>query len=93
MDKSNELRIKAQSRSFNGALTDLKAIARERHVLFIQDVKKVREDVNPKIEELCEDMAKEVTLLEHNYSSLLKKVDIIVDVVPQIMNGIVLYFR
>lgn len=40
--------------------SNLKAIkdaARERHVLFIQDVKKVREVVNHKIQELREDLA------------------------------------
>ncbi|CAI9288442.1 unnamed protein product [Lactuca saligna] len=83
MDKCNELQIKAQSESFNGALTDLKVVARERHVLFIQDVKKLCEDVNQKTKELCEDMEKEVAALEHNYSSLHKKADIIVDVVTK----------
>ncbi|CAI9282602.1 unnamed protein product [Lactuca saligna] len=83
MDKCNKLRIKALPESFNGALTDLKAIAREGHVLVVQNVKKVREDVIQKIEELHEDMEKEVVALEHNYYSLHKKVDIIVDVVTK----------
>lgn len=88
VDQNNEKRVKAQSTSFNAELKDLKVVARERHVLFVQDLKKVREDINMKIEELCEDMAKEIAALEHNYSSLHKKVDIIVDVVT---NYVTLY--
>ncbi|CAI9287037.1 unnamed protein product [Lactuca saligna] len=66
----------------------LKDVSKERHVLLIQDVKKVRKDVNLKIQELREDMGKEVATLNHNYSSLHQKVDIIVGVVT---NFVTLY--
>ena len=56
MVRNNEIRVKAQSSTFNSNLLDLKVVAKERHVLFIQDVKKVREDVNFKLQELKEDM-------------------------------------
>ncbi|CAI9296673.1 unnamed protein product [Lactuca saligna] len=39
-------------------------VAKERHVLFVQDVKKVREDVNFKLQELREDMEKKYRLFE-----------------------------
>ncbi|CAI9263344.1 unnamed protein product [Lactuca saligna] len=39
MNKCNKLRVKAQSDSFNGELKELKAVAKERHALFVQDVK------------------------------------------------------
>lgn len=52
LDKNNELRVKSQSYSFNHALKELKAIAKKRHVLFVQHVKKVHEDVNLKTQEL-----------------------------------------
>ena len=45
-DKRNELRVKSQSTNFEGEVKDFKRPAKERHVLFVQDVKKVREDVN-----------------------------------------------
>lgn len=71
--------------SFNHELKELKAVAKERHLLFVQDVKKVREDVNLKIEELRVDMAKEIADLDHNYSSLHTKVGIIADVVTKVV--------
>lgn len=46
LDKNNELRVKAQAKSFDGELRKLKDVVEERHVLFVKDVKTVREDVN-----------------------------------------------
>ncbi|CAI9277757.1 unnamed protein product [Lactuca saligna] len=45
-DKNKELRVNAQKSTFNGYLKSLKSIVKERYILFIQDVKKVREDIN-----------------------------------------------
>ena len=59
-DKNNELRVQAQGHNFTSAVQDLKAATKERHVLFVQDVKKVREDVNFKIQELKSDLAKDL---------------------------------
>ena len=53
-DKNNELHIQAQ------AVKDLTTATKERYVLFVQDVKKVREDVNFKVEELKKEIAKEL---------------------------------
>ena len=83
IDKNNELRVKAQSEHFNRALRALKDVAKERHVLYIQDVKTICENVNLKLHELNNDMVKEITVLTHNYSTLHMKVDIIADVVTQ----------
>lgn len=49
MDKNNELRVNAQSDTFNGELKELKIVAKEQHVLFVQDVKTVREGFNRKL--------------------------------------------
>ena len=84
MDKCNELRVKAQADNFKGALHELKAVAKERHVLFVKDVKTVHEDVNHKVEELWADM-EEIKDLTDNYSSLLTKVDIIVEAVTKVV--------
>lgn len=54
-------------------------------MLFVQDVKTVRENVNLKTEELRADMAKEIAALDHIYSSLHKKVDIIVDAITKVV--------
>ncbi|CAI9276580.1 unnamed protein product [Lactuca saligna] len=47
------------------------------------DVKKVREDVNSKIQELHEEMNKEIISVQHDYASLHQKVDIICDAVTK----------
>lgn len=75
--------MKTQSSTFNSYLLDLKAAERERHILFIQDVKKVREDVNLKIQELRDDMVKEVEVVHHDYAYLHQKVDLLADVVKK----------
>lgn len=46
-------------------------------------MKTVRENVNIKVQELREDMKKEIAALNHNYSTLHNMVDIIVDVVAK----------
>ncbi|CAI9271057.1 unnamed protein product [Lactuca saligna] len=48
-DHSNEMRVNAQKSTFEGDLKELKLVAKERHVLYVQDVKKVRKDVNYKL--------------------------------------------
>ncbi|KAL7587313.1 hypothetical protein Lser_V15G40383 [Lactuca serriola] len=59
-NKNNELRLKAQGSNFTSAVQDLKAATKEHHILFVQDVKKVREDVNFKIQELKSELAKDL---------------------------------
>ncbi|CAI9299544.1 unnamed protein product [Lactuca saligna] len=81
VDRNTEKRVKAQSLNFTYDLIELKVVAKGRHFLFIQDVKKVREDVNFKLQELREDMGKEIDVLQQDYSSLHQKVDIITDIV------------
>lgn len=57
-DQNTELRVDSLDSKFIGVVKDLKNVATERHTLFILDVKKVREDVNFKLQELREEMAK-----------------------------------
>ncbi|CAI9267879.1 unnamed protein product [Lactuca saligna] len=82
-DQTNELRLKNQRSDFLGEVKDLRSVAKERHVLFVQEVKKVREDVNLKIQELHEEMNKEILSIQHDYVSLHQKVDIICDAVTK----------
>ncbi|CAI9290625.1 unnamed protein product [Lactuca saligna] len=56
--RNNEKRVKNQLSTFSLDLRELKDVANECHILFIQDLKKVREDVNLKIQELRDDMSK-----------------------------------
>ena len=40
-DHSNEMRVNSQKSKFEGDLKDLRMATNERHILFVQDVKKV----------------------------------------------------
>ncbi|CAI9298714.1 unnamed protein product [Lactuca saligna] len=61
---STENRINSQNVDFVREVKDLKMVTKERNVLFVQEVKKVREDVNPQIRELREEMQKEVQIVQ-----------------------------
>ncbi|CAI9269923.1 unnamed protein product [Lactuca saligna] len=78
-DQNNELSVNSQNSTFEGDLKELRKETKERHVLFTQDVKKVREDVNFKLQELCQYMDKEIACVRTAYASLNQKVDIICD--------------
>lgn len=82
-DHSNELRISTQRKDFMGEVKDLRAVTKERHVLFVQEVKKVREDVNMQIRELLKDMQKEVLTVQQDYASANQKIDIICNAVTR----------
>ncbi|CAI9277586.1 unnamed protein product [Lactuca saligna] len=83
LDQTTELHLKNQRSDFLGEVKDLRSVGKERHVLFVQEVKKVRVDVNSKIQELHEQMNKEILSVQHDYPSLHQKVDIICDAVTK----------
>ncbi|CAI9303286.1 unnamed protein product [Lactuca saligna] len=82
-DQTNELRLKTQRSDFLGEVKELRNVTKERHVLYVQEVKKVREDVNLKIQELHKDMNKEILSVQHDYARLHQKVSIICDAVTK----------
>lgn len=84
IDKNNKMCVKLQSESFNHEVKDMREISKERHIFFGEAVKKVREDVNFKIEEIRQEMKKEVVNVYQNYSTLHNKMDIVVDAVKKI---------
>ena len=55
----------------------MKTVTKERHVLFVQDVKKVREDVNVKVEELKKEIAKDLQDINSQHLEVQKKVDVV----------------
>ncbi|CAI9280990.1 unnamed protein product [Lactuca saligna] len=83
IDQSNDLRMTSQHQDFLHEVKDLKLVTKERHVLFVQEVKKVREDVNLQIRELHEDMQKEFQVVQQDYASMNQKIDIIYDAVTR----------
>ena len=82
--KNNELHIQAQGKSFDEAVKELKNVTKERHVLFVQDVKKVREDVNFKIEELKKEIAKELQDINSQNLDVQKRVDILAEALTKL---------
>ena len=85
MDKNNELSVKHQSESVNHEVKDLRAVAKERNILFVVVVKKVKGDVNLKIEEIRQEMTKEVAKVDHSYLNLHTEVDIVANVVMKLV--------
>lgn len=85
MVQNNECRVKFQFETFNHEVKDVRVVAKERHLLFVQAAKKVQEDVNLKVEEIRKEMMQEVTKVDHNYYILHTKVYIVVDVVTKIV--------
>ncbi|CAI9286377.1 unnamed protein product [Lactuca saligna] len=55
-DHTTELRINSFNTKYVGAVKELTNVQKERHTLFVMDVKKLREDVNLKLQELRDDM-------------------------------------
>ncbi|CAI9271060.1 unnamed protein product [Lactuca saligna] len=82
-DQTNDNRMSSQRKDFLHEVKDLKVVMRETHVLYVQEVKKVREDVNQQIAELREDMQKEVQVVQQDYASINQKVDIIYNAVTR----------
>ncbi|CAI9277340.1 unnamed protein product [Lactuca saligna] len=83
VDQSNDLRMTSQRQDFLHEVKELKLVTKERHVLFVQEVKKVREDVNLQIRELREDMQKEVKAVKQDDASVNQRIDIICDAVTR----------
>ncbi|CAI9266319.1 unnamed protein product [Lactuca saligna] len=66
-------------------VTKRRDVSKEHHILFVEEIKKVEESVNLKVEALKFEMSKEVAKIEQNYSSLHGKVDIIVDAIKKLV--------
>ncbi|CAI9283912.1 unnamed protein product [Lactuca saligna] len=82
-DQTNDNRMSSQRKDFLHEVKELKAVTREWHVLYVQEVKKVREDVNLQIEELWEDMQKEVQVVQQDYAFINQKVNITCDAITR----------
>ena len=83
--KNTELHLKSHSDSFTHVVKDMRAIAKERNILFVEAIKKIKEDVNFKFEELYQEMMKEVAKFDQNYSNLHTKVDIVAVAVTKLV--------
>lgn len=66
-------------------MKDFRAVAKEKHILLVEAIKRVQEVVNLKLEEICFEMAKEVVKLDNDYSTLNMKVDIVVAAITKLV--------
>ncbi|CAI9281897.1 unnamed protein product [Lactuca saligna] len=83
VEHTTYLRINSFNSKHVGVVKELRNVQKERHTLFVRDVKKVREDVNLKLQELQNDMVREVIVVQNNYATLHKKFDIICDAITK----------
>ncbi|CAI9289568.1 unnamed protein product [Lactuca saligna] len=60
-------------------------VAKECHLLFVEEVKNVEESVKLKMDELKPKISKEVVKIEQNYTSLHNKVDVLADVIKKLV--------
>lgn len=66
-------------------MTKIRDVAKERHVLFIEEVKSVDESIKLKMEDLKFKMSKEVEKIELNCSILHRKVDVLAETIKKLV--------
>ncbi|CAI9304188.1 unnamed protein product [Lactuca saligna] len=79
----HEARLKRHADNFQYVVKDLREVAKEFHILFVEEVQKVEKVVKLQTEAIKIDMSNEIAKLDQNYSTLHYKVDVIVDVVTK----------
>ncbi|CAI9290648.1 unnamed protein product [Lactuca saligna] len=70
-DQTLELRINSFNSKYVGVVKELNNIQKEGHTLFVMGVKKVREDVNLKLQVLFYDTVREVAVVQKDDANLL----------------------
>lgn len=85
IEMKNEERLKLHVENFQQEVTMLCDVAKERHILFVEEVKDVEEFVKLKVVELKYEMSKVVAKLELNYQNLHSKMDVIVDAIKKLV--------
>lgn len=85
IEQKHEEFLKLHVENFQYEVTKLRDVAKECHLIFVEEVKRVQESVTLKMEELKSEMAKEVVKLELNYLSLPSKVDVLAEAVKNIV--------
>ncbi|CAI9259194.1 unnamed protein product [Lactuca saligna] len=79
-----EERLAIHSKSFDYEIQKLRDISKERHELFVEQVTKMKESVDPKISELESMLSKEVQKMEQSYTLLHGKVDVIANAITKL---------
>ncbi|CAI9292285.1 unnamed protein product [Lactuca saligna] len=66
---------------------ELCEVAKERRILFVEEVKKVQDYVTLKVESLRSEMSKEVNKLEHSHLSLHTKLDVVTQAIHKVVEN------
>ena len=69
--------LKHHADNFQSKVKKFRDVAKERHILFFEEVNKVQEFVNLKVESLNSEPSKEVAKLEQGHMSLHTKLDVV----------------
>ncbi|CAH1453692.1 unnamed protein product [Lactuca virosa] len=72
--------------SFDYKIQKLRDVAKERHDVFVEQVKNMKEFLDLKVVELKSEMAKKVEKVEKNYVVLYTKLDVIADAITKLVN-------
>ncbi|CAI9278669.1 unnamed protein product [Lactuca saligna] len=78
-------RLDVQFRSFEYEIQKLHDVAKERHDLFVGKVTKMKESMDQKMDELKSELDNEVEKMEHNYTLLHNKVDVVATAITKLV--------
>ncbi|CAI9299054.1 unnamed protein product [Lactuca saligna] len=76
IESKYEERVKHHVENFQSEFKQLREVAEEQHILFFEEVKKVQEYINLKVESLKSELLKEVTKVEQCHLSLQTKLNV-----------------
>ncbi|CAI9263245.1 unnamed protein product [Lactuca saligna] len=85
IERQHEDRLKLHARNFEYEVQKLRSVAKECHILFVEEIKKVQEFVNAKVEYLKSEMLKEISKIEQSHSSLEGNIDIVVEAIKKLV--------
>ncbi|CAI9293606.1 unnamed protein product [Lactuca saligna] len=77
--------LKSQEHRLKYEIIDLHEVENVRHVLFVEEVKKVENSMNLKVESLKSTLLKEVTNFEQSHESLLTKLDVVIEAIHKLV--------
>lgn len=74
------------SKSFGYEIQKLSDVTKERHYIFIDQVKKMKDSVDLKVPKLKSEMAKYFEKMEKNCTLLHNKVDVVTNAIKKLVN-------
>lgn len=67
IESSHEERLKRQAGNVQSEVKDMRAVAKERHILFVGKVQKAEMVANLQVQAIRTEMSKEIVILDHKY--------------------------